>query len=47
LDPGLLFLEESRDREIILQVNEVTVTQGDVDDALMRLKRGLDFQLAC
>lgn len=47
LDPVVLFLEESRDREIILQVNEVTVTQGDVDDALMRLKRGLDFQLAC
>jgi hypothetical protein len=47
LDPVVLFLEESRDREIILQVNEVTVTQGDVDEALMRLKGGLDFQLAC
>ncbi|OLS30813.1 MAG: hypothetical protein ThorAB25_07370 [Candidatus Thorarchaeota archaeon AB_25] len=47
LDPVVLFFEESRDREIILQVNEVTVTQGDVDEALMRLKSGLDFQLAC
>ena len=45
LDPVILFLEESRDREIILQVNDVTVTQADIDEACMFLKRGLDFHL--
>ena len=45
LDPIVLFLEESRDREIILQVEDVAVTRAEVDEALMRLKSGLDFQL--
>ena len=45
LDPIVLFLEESRDGEVILQVDEITVTQTDVDDALRLLKKGLDFQL--
>ncbi len=44
LDPVILFLEESRDKEVILQVDEITVTQADVDEAYMLLKKGLDFQ---
>ncbi|MFW9832586.1 MAG: hypothetical protein ACFFEK_01190 [Candidatus Thorarchaeota archaeon] len=47
LDPVVLFLEETRDQEIILQIDEVSVTQTDVDEALMLLKTGLEFQLAC
>jgi hypothetical protein len=46
LDPVVLFLEESRDREIILQVDEISVTQTDVDEANMLLKKGLEFNLA-
>ncbi len=45
LDPVILFLEESRDSEIILQVEEVPVTQADVDEALKFLKQGLDLQI--
>lgn len=46
LDPVILFLEESKDREVILQVDEVVVTEADVDEAHQLLQRGLDFQLA-
>jgi hypothetical protein len=46
LDPVILFLEESRDKEIILQIDEITVTQADVDEAYMLLKKGLDYQFA-
>jgi hypothetical protein len=45
LDPVVLFLEESKDREIILQVDEISVSQSEVDEALMFLKKGLDFHL--
>lgn len=45
LDPVILFLEESRDSEIILQVEEVTVAQANLDEALMFLKKGLDLQV--
>lgn len=45
LDPVILFLEESKDREIILQVDEIAVSQSEVDEARMFLKKGLDFQL--
>ncbi|MGD9396559.1 MAG: hypothetical protein PVJ05_09050 [Candidatus Thorarchaeota archaeon] len=47
LDPVILFLEESREKEIILQVDDIAVTRADVDEALSRLKDGLDFQLDC
>jgi hypothetical protein len=47
LDPVVLFLEESRDQEIILQIDDVAVTQADMDEALMLLKTGLEFQLTC
>jgi len=46
LDPVVLFLEESRDSEVILQFDEVSVTQTDVDEAHMLLKKGLEFNLA-
>ncbi|MBY8996227.1 MAG: hypothetical protein KGD60_00750 [Candidatus Thorarchaeota archaeon] len=45
LDPVVLFVEESQDRDIILQVDEIAVTQADADEAYMLLKKGLDFQL--
>ncbi len=45
LDPVVLFLEESKDREIILQVDEIAVSQSEVNEARMYLKKGLDFQL--
>lgn len=45
LDPVILFLEESRDSEIILQVEEVTVAQANLDEALMFLKKGLDLHV--
>lgn len=45
LDPVILFLEESRNSEIILQVEEIPVTQADVDGALTFLKQGLDLQI--
>ncbi len=45
LDPVVLFLEETKDREILLQIDDITVTQADVDEAHMLLQRGLDFQL--
>jgi hypothetical protein len=47
LDPVVLFLEESRDQVIILQIDDVAVTQADLDEALMLLKTGLEFQLTC
>ena len=46
LDPVVIFIEESRDSDVILQVDEVTVTQSDVDEAIMHLKNGLEFQLS-
>jgi len=45
LDPVVLFLEESKTREVILQVDEIAVSQSEVDEARMFLKNGLDFQL--
>ncbi|MHA1951941.1 MAG: hypothetical protein ACW99G_22755 [Candidatus Thorarchaeota archaeon] len=45
LDPVIMFLEESRDSEIILQVEEIAVAQANVDEALMLLKQGLDLQV--
>jgi hypothetical protein len=45
LDPVILFLEESRDSEIIFQIEEVSVSQADVNDAIVFLKQGLDLQI--
>ena len=46
LDPVVIFIEESRDSDVILQVDEVIVTQSDVDEAIMHLRNGLEFQLS-
>lgn len=46
IDPVVLFLEETKDKEIILQVDDVAVSQTEVDEARMFLKKGLDFQFA-
>ena len=45
LDPVVLFFEGSRNSEVILQIDEDTITQADVDDALMYLVKGLDLQM--
>lgn len=45
LDPVILFLEESMEREIILQVDDIAVSQAEVDKALLHLKQGLDLNL--
>ncbi len=45
LDPVVLFLEEAREKEIILQIDEIAVSQSEIDAAYMLLKKGLDFQL--
>ncbi|MFX1481715.1 MAG: hypothetical protein ACFFCP_00850 [Promethearchaeota archaeon] len=46
LDPVILFLEASREREILLQIGDITITEADVEDAHMLLKMGLGFQLS-
>jgi hypothetical protein len=46
LDPVILFLEESRDKEVILQVDEVRVTQAELDEAHVLLSKGLDINLS-
>ncbi len=45
LDPVILFLEESRNKEVILQVDEVRVTQAELDEAHVLLSKGLDINL--
>jgi len=45
LDPVVLFFEGSRNSEVILQIDEDTITQADVDEALMYLEKGLDLQM--
>ncbi len=45
LDPVVIFLEESKDRDILLQIDDITITQADVEEAHMLLQRGLEFQL--
>ncbi|MFW9975414.1 MAG: hypothetical protein ACFFDQ_09135, partial [Candidatus Thorarchaeota archaeon] len=45
LNPVVIFLEESKDRNILLQIDDITVTQADVEEAHMLLQRGLEFQL--
>jgi len=46
LDPVILFLEESKDQELVLQVNDISVFQSEVDLALELLERGLDLNLS-
>ena len=45
LDPVVLFMEESRDQDLLLQVDEVSVYQSEVDQAIEILEKGLDMNL--
>jgi hypothetical protein len=46
LDPVILFLEESRDQDLVLQVDDISVFQSEVDAALALLERGLNLSLS-
>jgi hypothetical protein len=46
LDPVVLFMEESQDQDLLLQVDEVSVYQSEVDHAIEILEKGLDMNLA-
>jgi hypothetical protein len=46
LDPVILFLEESKDQDLVLQVDDISVFQSEVDSALALLERGLSFNLS-
>lgn len=43
LDPVILFLEESTDPNLVLQVDDVSVSQSDIDLAFELLEKGLDM----
>ena len=45
LDPVILFLEESTDPNLVLQVDDVSVSQSDIDLAFELLEKGLDMDL--
>jgi len=45
LDPVVLFMEESQDQDLLLQVDEVSVYQSEVDQAIEILEKGLDMNL--
>jgi hypothetical protein len=45
LDPAVLFLERSAETEPILQVDDITIHQGDVDKGLALLDKGLDLNM--
>jgi len=46
LDPVILFLEESSDKELVLQVDDISVFQSEIDVALQLLLRGLNLNLS-
>ena len=46
LDPVVLFMEENQDQDLILQVDEISVFQSEVDQALEILYKGLDMNLS-
>ncbi len=45
LDPVVLFLERSADTDSILQVDDMTIHQGDVEKGLALLDKGLDLNM--
>ena len=45
LDPVVLFMEESQDQDLLLQVDDVSVYQSEVDQAVEILEKGLDMNL--
>ena len=46
LDPVVLFMEENKDQDLILQVDDISVSQSEVNHALEILDKGLDLNLA-
>ncbi|MFX1415399.1 MAG: hypothetical protein ACFFC0_01255 [Promethearchaeota archaeon] len=44
LDPVVLFLEESTEKEVLLQVDETTVCVGEIERAMHLLEVGLDLR---
>jgi hypothetical protein len=46
LDPIVLFLERSAETDPILQVDDMTIHQGDVDKGLALLDKGLDLNMS-
>ncbi len=45
LDPVVLFLEESTEKEVLLQVDDITVSAGEVERAIHLLSTGLNLSL--
>ena len=45
LDPVVLFLERAAETELILQVDDITVHQGDVEIGLSLLDKGLGLNM--
>ncbi len=45
IDPVVLFLERAADTDPILQVDDITVHQGDVDKGLVLLDKGLGLNM--
>ena len=46
LDPVILFLEESSEQELVLQVDDTSIFQSEIDVALELLLRGLNLNLS-
>jgi len=46
LDPVVLFMEETQDQDLILQVGDVSISQSEVNLALEILDKGLDMNLS-
>ncbi len=46
LDPVVLFLEESQDQELVLQIDDVSVYQSEIDYIAELLEKGLDMTLS-
>lgn len=46
LDPVVLFLEESQDQELILQIDDVSVYQSEIEYIVDLLEKGLDMTLS-
>jgi hypothetical protein len=46
LDPLILFLEERGDQDLILQMDDISVFQSEVDLAFELLERGLDLSIS-
>ncbi|MFW9944557.1 MAG: hypothetical protein ACFFB7_06120 [Candidatus Sifarchaeia archaeon] len=44
LDPVVIFLEESTEKEVLLQVDETTVCVGEIERAMHLLEVGLDLR---